>query len=299
MNKFMALHIFTKVAENGGFSAAARKLRISTSTVTKSVARLEDDLGIQLFNRTTRRLHATDYGQQFYERCVRILADLEDAEAALQQGSSSPQGRLKIFTPVSFGRVTLVPEIGNFLSKYPDISVDLDCSDQPVDMITNGYDVAIRTGEFNDSRLITRLLTRGSEVTFAAPAYLEKHGTPRKPEDLRNHNCIVGGFGPEWQFRDRNQAPLTVRVHGNIHVNNGDALREAAVAGVGIAQGTWWLVRKDLANGAVKQILAPYAQVGMPISVIYPAQRHLPAKARVFIDFLVSITQRNNAQKSA
>ncbi len=292
MNKFTALHIFTKVAENRGFSAAARKLRISTSTVTKSVARLEDDLGIQLFNRTTRRLHTTDYGQAFYERCVRILADLEDAEAALRAGSASNHGRLRVATPFSFGRVTLVPALGAFLAKYPDITVELEFNDRVVDMIANGYDVGIRTGEINDSRLVSRLLTRGAEVTFASPSYLSAHGTPRRPEDLRDHNCIVGGFGPEWKFRKAEEDPTTIRVRGNLVVNNGDALREAAVAGIGIAQGTWWLVRKDLERGDVKPVLANYAQVGMPISVLYPAQRHLPAKVRVFIDFLVGITRR-------
>jgi DNA-binding transcriptional LysR family regulator len=293
MNKFTALHIFTKVAENRGFSAAARKLRISTSTVTKTVARLEDELGIQLFNRTTRRLHTTDYGQTFYERCVRILADLEDAEAALRAGSASHHGRLRVATPFSFGRVTLVPALKTFLEKYPDITVELEFNDRVVDLISNGYDVGIRTGEINDSRLVSRLLTRGAEVTFASPAYLSAHGTPRHPEDLRRHNCIVGGFGPDWRFRKSGEDPITIRVKGNLVVSNGDALREAAVAGIGIAQGTWWLVRKDLERGDVKPVLANYAQMGMPISVLYPAQRHLPAKVRVFIDFLVAITRRS------
>ncbi len=288
----MALQIFTKVVENRGFSAAARKLRISTSTVTKSIARLEDELGIQLFNRTTRRLHITDYGQEFYERCARILGELEDAESTVRAGSASPHGRLRVATPFSFGRVTLVPAMQSFLAKYPDITVELEFNDRIVDMIENGYDVGIRTGEFSDSRLVTRLLTRGAEVTFAAPSYLAARGTPSKPEDLRDHNCIVGGFGPEWKFRKRNQEPVTINVRGNLIVNNGDALREAAVAGIGIAQGTWWLVRKDLERGDVRQVLESYAQVGMPISVLYPAQRHLPAKVRVFVDFLVSITQR-------
>jgi DNA-binding transcriptional LysR family regulator len=130
-------------------------------------------------------------------------------------------------------------------------------------------------------------------VTFASPAYLSAHGTPRHPEDLRNHNCIVGGFGPDWRFRKSGEDPITIRVRGNLVVSNGDALREAAVAGIGIAQGTWWLVRKDLERGDVKPVLANYAQMGMPISVLYPAQRHLPAKVRVFIDFLVAITRRS------
>jgi len=291
VNKFLALTVFTKVAEYGGFTAAARRLGLSVSAVTKTVARLEDELGTQLFNRTTRQLHTTDYGQEFYERCIRILADLEDAETALRQGSISYSGRVRVITPFSFGRVTLVPELPSFLRKYPEIVLDLNFSDQPVDLIAEGYDVAVRTGEISDSRLTTRLLTRGSQVTFASPTYLARHGLPRTPEDLRDHNCIVGRFGPEWSFRGPDRKPMTVRVSGNAVVNSGDALREAAVAGIGIGQGTWWLVRKDLERGLVESILPDYALEGMPISILYPAQRHLPAKVRVFIDFLVAITR--------
>lgn len=291
MNKFVALTVFTRVAEHGGFSAAARKLGLSVSAVTKTIARLEDELGVQLFNRTTRQLCTTDFGQEFYERCLHILADLEDAEAALRRGSLSVRGRVRMVVPFSFGRVTLVPELDSFLQRYPEVTLELHFSDGPVDLIAEGYDLAVRTGEISDSRLVTRLLTRGPQVTFASPRYLARRGTPRTPLDLRDHNCIVGRFGPEWTFRTEQDGVMTVRVSGNAVVNSGDALREAAVAGVGIAQGTWWLVRKDLEKGAVTSILQDYACDGAPISVLYPAQRHLPAKVRAVIDFLVSITR--------
>jgi DNA-binding transcriptional LysR family regulator len=291
VNKFMALTVFAKVAEHGGFTGAARRLGLSVSAVTKTVARLEDELGVQLFNRTTRKLHTTEFGQEFYERCIRILAELEDAEAALRSGSSVPRGRVRAVVPFSFGRVTLVPELPAFLQSHPEITVELDFSDRPVDLVAEGYDVAVRTGAVTDSQLITRLLTRGAQVTFAAPAYLGAHGTPGTPEELRSHNCIVGRFGPEWTFKGEDGRSQAVRVRGNLVVNNGDALREAAVAGVGIAQGTWWLARKDLEAGAVVPVLPEYALEGMPVSVLYPGQRHLPAKVRAFIDFLVAITR--------
>lgn len=290
MNKFMALLVFSKVVEHGGFTAAARNLRLSVSAVTKTMARLEDELGTQLFNRTTRRLRTTDYGQQFYERCVRILSDLEDAEADLREGNLSYAGRLRVVVPFSFGRITLVPELRGFFSRYPEISVELNFSDSAVDLIAEGYDVAVRTGEIKDSRLVSRVLTRGTQVTFAAPAYLETYGVPQTPAALRDHNCITGRFGADWSFRDLDHAPISVHVSGNCVVNSGDALREAAAAGIGIAQGTWWLVRKDLENGTVRSILPNYAIAGMPISIVYPAQRHLPAKVRAFIDFLVAVT---------
>ena len=287
----MAITVFTKVAEHGGFTGAARRLGLSVSAVTKTVARLEDELGVQLFNRTTRKLHTTDYGQEFYERSIRILAELEDAEATLRSGSGVPRGRVRAVVPFSFGRVTLVPELPGFLRRYPEITVELDFSDRPVDLVAEGFDVAVRTGTVTDSQLVTRLLTRGPQVTFAAPSYLREQGTPDTPEQLRAHNCLVGRFGPEWTFKGEAGRPQTIRVRGNIVVNNGDALREAAVAGLGIAQGTWWLARKDLEAGAVVPILEDYALEGMPVCVLYPAQRHFPAKVRAFIDFLVSITR--------
>lgn len=287
----MALAVFARVVEHGGFTAAATKLGLSASAVTKTIARLEDELGTQLFNRTTRRLAPTDYGQEFYERCVHILSDLEDAEANLRRGSAVTRGRIRAVVPFSFGRVTLVPELPRFFARFPEIRLDLAFNDGASDLIAEGFDVAVRTGNISDSRLTTRLLTRGPQITFAAPAYLEKHGEPQTPQELRRHNCIVGRFGPEWSFRGTAGAPQTIRVAGTLVIGSGDALREAAVAGVGIAQGTWWLVRKDLETGALRSLLPDYILEGNPVAVLYPPQRHLPAKLRAFIDFLVEITR--------
>ena len=291
MDKFMALAVFVRVVEHGGFTAATSKLGTSPSAVTKTIARLEDELGTQLFNRTTRRLAPTDYGQEFYERCVQVLSDLEDAEAQLRRGSAVTRGRIRAVVPFSFGRVTLVPELPRFFARFPEITIDISFSDEAVDLIAEGYDIAVRTGNITDSRLTTRLLTRGPQITFAAPAYLARHGEPTKPQDLRQHNCIVGRFGPEWSFRDPSGRPMKLRVSGNTVINSGDALREAAVAGLGIAQGTWWLVRKDLESGALKSLLTDWIPEGNPVSVLYPQQRHLPAKLRAFLDFLVEITR--------
>jgi DNA-binding transcriptional LysR family regulator len=291
MNKFTAILIFTRVAENGGFTAAARKLGVSVSSVTKAIARLEDDLDAQLFHRTTRQLLTTDYGQEFYERCVQILADLEDAEIQLRNRSVTAQGRVRAVVPISFGRVTLVPELPKFFAEYPGIRLELAFSDQPVDMIAEGYDVAVRTGQITDSRLITRLLTRGPQITAASPDYIERYGEPATPEELQHHNCLVGRFGPDWEFRGEDGHNRIVRVDGNAIINSGDALREAAVAGLGIMQGTLWLVRKDLEHKRLVPLLPDYAINGAPISVLYLGKKHLPRKVRVFIDFLVSLTK--------
>jgi len=193
--------------------------------------------------------------------------------------------------PFSFGRVTLVPELPRFFAQYPEITLDLSFSDTAVDLIAEGFDIAVRTGQISDSRLTTRVLTRGPQITFAAPGYLARHGEPATPEALRQHNCIVGRFGPDWSFRAGDGNPFTLRVSGNVLINSGDALREAAVAGLGIAQGTWWLVRKDLETGALRSILTDWIPEGNPVAVLYPPQRHLPAKLRAFIDFLVQITR--------
>lgn len=291
MNKFMAISIFVRVAEQGGFTAAAEKLGVSVSAVTKAVARLEDELGAQLFTRTTRQSKITDYGQEFYERCVAILADLEDAEAALQTGASLPKGRIRVVLPFSFGRVTVVPELPHFLDEHPQIELDVHFSDGPVDMVAEGFDIAVRTGDISDSRLNTRVLTRGPQVTAASPKYLARYGKPSKPHDLIEHNCIVGRFGPEWTFCRPAGRRIVVRVGGNCIINSGDALREAAVAGLGIVQGTWWLMRKDLESGSLVPLLQDWADEGMPISILYTANRHVPRKVRAFLDFLIAITR--------
>ena len=291
MDKFMALTVFARVVEHGGFTAAATKLGLSPSAITKTIARLEDEVGTQLFNRTTRRLRTTDYGQEFYERCVHILADLEDAEATLKRGSVVSRGRVRAVVQLSFGRVTLMPELPAFFERYPEISLELHFSDGSVDLIAEGFDLAVRTGNFTDSRLTTRLLTRGAQVTVASPRYLARYGEPATPQDLHGHNCLISRFGPEWSFRGEDGRPFTLRVHGNAVINSGDALREAAVAGTGVAQGTWWLYRKDLERGDLRAILPGWQGEGAPVSVLYPPQRHLPAKLRAFIDFLVSITR--------
>jgi DNA-binding transcriptional LysR family regulator len=291
MDKFTAIQVFTRVAENRGFTAAARRMGMSVSAVTKAIARLEDELGAQLFHRTTRRLSTTDYGEEFYEKCVRILGELEEAETQLRNRNLTPKGRVSAIVPFSFGRVTLVPELPAFLAKYPDIKLEIAFSDGPVDLIAEGYDVAVRTGNISDSRLTTRLLTRGPQVTAAAPSYLERFGEPKTPDDLSGHNCLVGRFGPEWRFLGSDGGTRSVRVDGNVIINSGDALREAAVAGLGIMQGTLWLVRKDLEDGKLVPVLQDHAIEGQPISLLYLGKRHLPHKVRVFIEFLIVLTK--------
>lgn len=292
VNKLQAIRAFTHVAERRGFTAAAKKLGMSASAVTKSIARLEDELGTQLFNRTTRRIALTDSGQDFYERCVRILTELEDAETSIRESTASPQGRVRIVMPFSFGRVTFVPTLPEFYRRYPDIVLDVSFSDRPVDLIQEGYDLAVRTGDLSDSRLIRRVLTKGPMITVASPSYIAEHGKPKTPEDLAAHNCILGRFGPEWVFRSGG-GQVSVRVNGNVWLWSGDAVREAAVAGVGLARSTRWLFRKDLEAGLVVSVLDDYVVEGIPVSVLYPAKRHMARKLVAVIEFLIEITSRD------
>jgi LysR family transcriptional regulator for bpeEF and oprC len=290
VNKLLAMLAFVRVAESGSFTSAAAQLGVSVSAVAKAVARLEEDLGTQLLARSTRRLALNDDGRNFYARCQQILNDIEDAEASVKAAGETPKGRLRMALPVLFGRLTFLPRVAEFHGRYPDIVLDLSFDDRPVDLIEQGLDIAVQVGNLNDSRCITRVLNHGPRVTAASPFYLKLHGEPKVPADLAAHNCIISNFGPAWPFNDEGNR-IEVLVRGNLVVTGGDALREAVLLGLGIAQSNWWTLRHDLTVGTLKQVLEGYAVEGRPISLIYPPTRHVPRKLRVMIDFLVEITR--------
>lgn len=291
MDKFQSLQIFAAVVDRGSFIGAAKKLGISAAAVTKNIVRLEDELKVQLFTRTTRKVMVTPYGVALYDRCVDILRRLEDAEASIRQMSESVAGRVRIMLPYSFGRVTFVPELPAFREANPNIELDVHFNEDPVDLIGERFDLAVRSRELNDSRFVRRILNRGPMVTVASPAYINRYGAVETPHDLVHHNCIISKFGNEWDYVDKEGDDFTVRVKGSITLHNGDAVREGAVAGLGIARSTYWLFRKDLEQGTVVPLLPPYERQGVPISVIYPANRHLAKEVKVVIDFLKRITK--------
>lgn len=294
MDKLHAMSVFVQVAEHGGFTAASRSLDMTVSAVTKSVMRLEDELGVLLFNRSTRRLNITDYGREYYNRCVRILADLEEAELALQREHLTAQGEVRVLAPISFGRVTLVPALPEFFRAYPDIKLELQLSDSkgPSDMLKEGIDVAVIFGHLSDSSLISRVLMHSPFVAVASPRYLEAHGTPKTPKALKEHNCIsVHGHVHEWHFKSPDGEDEIININSNISIDSGDAYRESVVAGLGIGYATRWLFRKDFERGDVVPLLTDYQTGSMQVSVLFPQTRYLPKKARVFIDFLISITR--------
>ncbi|MFC0408822.1 LysR family transcriptional regulator [Roseomonas elaeocarpi] len=289
-NRFGAFHTFVTVCEQGSFTAAAHKLGASASTVTKTIARLEDELGVRLFNRTTRRVALTEQGQALFERAQGILRDVADVENLMARATEAAQGTVRIVVPNLFGRQTLVPALPDFLERYPQLHLQVHFSDRPVDLIEAGFDLAVRTGELEDSGAMRRQLTRGPMITAAAPSYLARRGTPRVPEDLLSHNCIHGRFGPDWSFRTPQGGRQRLRVSGNLALYNGDCLREAAVQGIGIVHSSWWAVHHELERGTLVPILQAFEVEGPPVAVIHPAGRHLPVRVRAVIDWLVEIT---------
>lgn len=295
MNKFQDILSFVKIAELGGFTAAAKVLGSSTSSVTKSVNRLEGELGVQLLHRTTRRMHLTEYGVDYYERCKQILADLEDAESSIRNANVSASGLVRMALPPSFGRMTVIPALPHFYERNPDVVLDLCLKSQTANPIEGGFDLVVHSGRLADSLLVNRILVRGAQKTVASEDYLDSHGVPQSPSDLVQHNCIVGAFGPGWHFRDRDGNDETVRVSGKLITDSGDILRESAVQGLGIAQATWWLFREDLQRGRLVPILQDFEIEADPISIVFPATRRTPAKVRAVVDFLLKITRSSKA----
>jgi DNA-binding transcriptional LysR family regulator len=284
---------FARVAELGSFTAAARHLAVSTSAVTKSVSRIEADLGVQLLHRTTRAVHLTEYGVLYLDRCSKLLSDLSDTEAEIREAHQAPSGLVRLSLPHSFAFRTLVPALGRFYAQYPDLRLELHLKSQTANPVDGGYDLTVHSGRLNDSGLVTRLLVRGPQKTVAAPSYLESHGRPEQPADLSCHNCIVGGFGPVWHFGPSSR-PQAVRVRGTLETDSGEVLREAAVAGIGISQATWWLFKEDIAKGALVPILDDYEIEADPISIVFPAKRRMPAKVRAVADFLLELARSNS-----
>jgi molybdate transport repressor ModE-like protein len=282
------LQVFVRIAETGSFSAAARDLGLSKSAASKKLAALEDRLGARLVNRTTRRLSLTEAGLDFLERAQRILAELEEAERAAGRLTDEPRGMLKVNAPMSFGIQHVAPALADFMVRYPDLSVTLDLDDRRVSLVDEGYDVAVRIADLPDSSLVARKLAPARRVVCASPAYWADRGVPAHPRELAGHNCLIYTYLPaqnDWRFRGPGGA-VTVRVAGNLKANNGDVLREAALAGLGVCLVPTFLVGGDLRAGRLQTVLDDFADDSLAIYAVYPHRRHLSAKVRAFVDFL-------------
>ena len=290
-DRLAAIAVFAKVVELNGFSAAARELGISKSAVSKRIARLEDEMGARLMNRTTRRLSLSEAGLAFYQGAQRVLAEAEAAEAAVTRLSAAPRGVLKVNAPMSFGVCHVAPALPAFMAEYPELAVELDLNDRVVDLIDEGYDLAVRVARLTDSSLIARRLAPSRSILCAAPGYLARHGAPLDLAGLAGHECLLYAYltsGDRWRFHGPG-GERQVRVAGRLRVNNGDALLQAAIGGLGIALLPSFICGAELRAGRLVQLLPEWnGHSGVDIFAVYPASRNLSPKVRVFIDFLAA-----------
>lgn len=281
------LMVFTQAVKGGSLSAAARELGMSLAVASKRLQRLEDQLGVRLLNRSTRQLSLTDEGAAYYDYCVRILAELEEGEELVTRGSKEPKGNLKVTVPAAFGRLHVAPLVPGFLTRYPAVKLNLHLSDALVDIIEQGYDLAIRIGEPKDSTLVARPIGQDRRVVVATPSYLARYGAPRTPQDLAGHNALLFGGTDHWAFTGPNGEAVAVKVSGNLDTNNCDALREAIFADLGLALRPLWDVWQDLRDGRLVHLLPAYIPPAYPINAIYPSRRLMPKKTRMFIEHLL------------
>jgi len=289
MDRFLALNVFARVVELGSFARAADRLGLSTSACSRHVAELEAHLDTRLLNRTTRKLSLTESGQAFYDRCVQVLADLEEAEQAAAASGARPRGKIKLTCGLSFGLRHVAPLVASFVARHPDVQFDLQLSDRFVDLVEEGFDLAIRIGAAPGQNLIARRLGETRLVACAAPGYLRERGAPQTPVDLARHVCLTYEYLPQrntWRFSDAAGGEHAVRVAGPVHANNGDLLAAAAIEGVGICLEPDFIVEADLRAGRLVRLLPGYAAPVTSIYAVYPSRRHLSAKVRAFVDFL-------------
>ena len=297
MDNLGGILAFVRTAEARNFTKAAQQLGMSPSGVSKAISRLEEQFKVRLLHRTSRTVTMTPEGTVFYERCRQIVADLEDAEQMLSQARELPQGALRITLPLSVGRLHLARVLPEFAQRYPEVTLSASFSDRLIDLIDEGYDVAVRLGKPPDSRLIARQLAVGRMVTCAAPAYLSRHGTPRAPEDLADHNCIQfvapnTGRSFEWRFQ-RDGKRFGVAVSGNLALDHAEALVEAALAGTALIQISSYVTAAAIRAGDLKAVLTEFQVEAPPIWVMYPQNRHLTPRVRALVDFLVEWGKRN------
>lgn len=283
------LEIFARIVTAGSLSAAGRELGLSPPVVSKRVQRLEERLGARLFQRTTRKVTLTEAGQGFHERVVAILASIEEAESQLSRRSSEARGLLRVAAPTSFGRLHIAPHLGPLLEANPELTVDLELSDGFVDIVGEGFDLAVRIADLSDSSLVAKRLAPVHRVLCATPAYLAEAGTPRSFADLAGHRLLATHSQDPWRLEGP-QGPVTQRVHSTLRTNSNEVVRAAVLAGMGIALRSTWDVGPELRTGALKVVLPDYhASSRVGVFAVYPSRRFLPQKVRVFIDHLAAL----------
>ena len=288
MDHFRQISTFVEVIARGSLSAAARAEGIAPAMIGRRLDALEARLGVKLLQRTTRKLALTDEGAAFLEDCQRILAELEEAEAAVSERSARATGHLVVSAPAGFGRQHVAPLVPSFLAEHREVSVNLNLSDRVVDVIGEGVDIAIRIASLTDSNLVGVKLADNHRVVVATPGYLKRHGTPQTLNDLSKHNCLaISSQGSQrgWTFRDHGKI-VTMKVGGNMVCNDGAVLHDWAMAGRGLAWRSMWEVSSEIEAGLLVPVLGQYAAPGNDIYAVFAQRRHLPLRIRVFVDFL-------------
>lgn len=283
------LEIFASVVATGSMSLSGRALGFSPAVISKRIKRLEDRLGTRLLQRTTRQISLTEAGQGFYDRVLAILAGLEEAEAYIAGRSSQMHGTLKISAPTSFGRLHIAPHLKSLMQAHPELALNLVLSDEFVDIVGGGFDLAIRIAELTDSSLVARRLAPVRRVLCASPAYIDAHGMPEDIDDLRRHICLPAHNLDPWRLEGP-KGSLIFRPEGRLITNSSEVVREAVIAGLGIALRSTWDIGPELRDGRLVQVLPAYeGSHNVTLSAVYPSRQFLPAKVRVFIDFLAEL----------
>ncbi|GAB4525543.1 MAG: LysR family transcriptional regulator [Roseibium sp.] len=289
MDAITRMRCFIQVVDSNGFSAAAREMGRSKALVSKYVGELEDELGVRLLNRTTRQVSLTDVGEAYYKEATEILQRIDDLQASVQSCNQEVRGRLRISAPRSMGDDLLNSVMMRFLVRYPDINLDLRLEDRFVDLVEEGFDLAIRVTQLDDSSLIARKIAPFRTVVCASPATIEKHGVPRVPADLSARPCIIDTnyrYKQNWAFQE-NGLRTSVSVKGPLEVNSAAAARDAALCDLGFLRTPLFFVSEDIRNGRLVTLLEDYEEPMRGIHAVYPHRRHLSAKVRAFVDFLV------------
>ena len=291
MDKLTEMTVFVEVARYNSFSAAARRLRLSPSSVSKIITRMEERLGSRLFNRTTRKLHLAEGGQQFLTRCVDILNYVEEAEEILLDDNRTPKGVLTVNSSLGFAKHQLLPILPKFLSQHPELEFNLQLTGEKVDLIKEDVDVAIRLGQLQDSNLIARKLGECQRIICASPAYIKNYGSPEKPLDLKQHNCLCLSTNVafnHWKFSVSNRKQ-SIPVSGNFVTDTVGAIHELVLKGYGITRLSEFMIGDDIKKGKLIPLLKEYNQELQQIHLVYPHRQHLPAKTKLFIDYLLGI----------
>jgi LysR family transcriptional regulator for bpeEF and oprC len=293
MNKLQAMQVFVRVVETGGVTRAADSLHMPKATATTLIQQLEGTLGVKLLNRTTRSVNVTPDGAAYYSRCVAILAEIRETEESLAQRHASPQGRLRVEVPTLMARLVIVPALPTFFARYPDIDLQLGCSERRSDLIEEGIDCAVWSGELQDSTLIARRVGLLYFGTCASPAYIAAHGEPHHPDDLNAHRCI-NHFSPrtgkmfDWVFV-KNGARIQASLRGYIALDDENSYVTAVEAGLGIAQIPAFVLKEAMERGSLELLLGDWFPDPAPLSVVYPENRHLSSKIRVFVDWVAEL----------